>query len=141
MKYIDPLSYPIHVYPLAFIDYIWVITLYVTFSFCFAVLIDGYLLPPFNYDRESNYSSVYLFTMILLQLAGQGFIVILISSLLQRLPSPMTPFGYDTRSSLGSLVRNPAIMAIILFTLSASLKERLLYLFSRFNKNAPHKQN
>ena len=136
MKPTDPLSYPIHVYPIAFIDYVWVITLYVTFSFCFAVVIDGYILPPFNYEHESNYSSMYLFTMILLQLAGQGFIVILISSLLQKLPSPVTIFGYETRSSLGSLVRNPAIMAIILFTLSASLRERLLYLFSRFNKNS-----
>jgi len=133
----DPLSIPIHQYPIAFLDYIWVITLYVTFSFFFAVLIDGYVLPPFNYEKESNDSSFYLFFIILLQLATQGFIVIIISCLLQKVSSPMLGiFGYETHSSLGLVVRNPAIIAIILFTLSTSLRERLFYLFSRFDKNS-----
>lgn len=132
----EPLSLPLKQYPIAFLDYLWVITLYVSISFIFAVLIDGAVLPPFDYDVEKEESSTHLFVVILLQLAVQGFIVILASCILQKIPSPVLGiFGYDSHSTLGVLIRNPAIIAILLFTLSLSLRNRIFYLFSRFNKN------
>jgi hypothetical protein len=133
---LDPLSYPIHQYPIVFIDYLWVITIYILISFSMAVIIDGYILPPFNEKKESTYSSAYLIMIVLAQLAVQGFIAILLCALLQKIPSPVNHlYGYDYKSSLGALIRNPAIISAVLLTLSASLRARLLYLFSRFDKN------
>lgn len=133
----DPLSYPIHQYPFAFLDYIWVISVYVSLSFSLAVIIDGYILPPFDMKTESTESSLFLGGKVLLQFGVQGFIALLLCSILQKVPSPFNGFfGYDPHSPLGVLIRNPSIIYIILLTLSASLRARLLYLFSRFNKNA-----
>ena len=133
----NALAYPLEIYPIAFFDYLWVISLYITISFFLAVLIDGYLLPPFDKKKESKESSIFLGCKVLLQLAAQGFIAVLISALLQKIPSPFHGlFGYDRYTPLGILIRNPAIISVILFALSSSLRERLLYLFSRFDKNA-----
>jgi hypothetical protein len=135
---IDHLSYPIHQYPIVFIDYIWVVTIYISIAFILAVIIDGHILPPFDYDKESKNSSIELYIKVLLQFAVQGFIAILLSSILQKMSSPFDGiYGYHSHSSIGILIRNPAIIYIILITLSTSLKARILYLFSRFNKNTP----
>ena len=134
---LDPLSFPLKQYPAMMVDYVWVIAIYTSLSFCLAVLIDGYLLPPFDPKTEAEDSSAYLWLKISMQLAVQGFIAIFLAALVQKIPSPVAgSFGYDTHSLLGALVRNPAIISVMLFALSSSLRARLMFLFSRFNKNA-----
>jgi len=134
-KHSDPLYYPLSQYPVILIDYIWVITIYVTLSFSLAVIIDGYILPPFDLKVESTYSSVYLGLKITTQLAVQGFIAIMLHSLVERIQSPVEGiFGYNPKSTLGEIIRNPAIISVILLTLSSSLRARLMYLFSRITK-------
>jgi hypothetical protein len=133
---IDPLSFPLKQYPAMVVDYAWVITIYLSLSFCLAVLIDGYLLPPFDPKTEAEDSSAYLWLKISAQLAMQGFIAIFLAALVQKIPSPVAGvFDYDPRSLLGVLVRNPAIISVMLFALSSSLRARLMFLFSRFNNN------
>jgi hypothetical protein len=136
----DPLSYPLIEYPFVFIDYLWVITVYIIASFAMSVIIDGHIVPPFDIEKESKDSSIILSLKIILQLAIQGFIAILLCAILQKVPSPVEGvYGYYTKSPLGLLVRNPAIISVILFALSSSLRARLFYLFSRYDKNAPKK--
>jgi len=131
-----PLSFPSIQYPLAFIDYLWVSIIYSTCSFGLVTLIDGYLLPPFNFDYTEKLPTYILAVFILIQLAFQGFIAIMLFALLQRLPSPVTGIaGYDSHSSLGLLLRNPGIISVLLFFLSKSLHGRLAILYSRFSKN------
>ena len=131
--FIHPLSYPLVQYPICFLDYLWVITIYVICGFYLAVLIDGTILPPFKLEIESTYSSNYLFLLVFLQLGVQGFIAILLAAALQMVPSPVNNVcGYHYESSLGALIRNPALVSVMLLTLSLSLRQRMLYLFSRF---------
>ena len=133
----SPLNYPLSVYPFAFIDYLWVLTIYIVSSFTLSVIIDGNILAPFDKDIESKDSSFIIFMKILLQFAVQGFIAIMLCALLQKIPSPMKGlYGYDPTSPLGLLIRTPAIISILLFALAQSLRGRLLYLFSRFNNTA-----
>ena len=136
-KIISPLNYPLVVYPFAFIDYLWVLTIYIMCSFGLSVLIDGHILAPFDKDKESNDSSFFIFMKILLQFSVQGFIAIMLCALLQKIPSPMKGiYGYDPHSTLGLLIRTPAIISVLLFALAQSLRARLLYFFSRFNNTA-----
>ena len=133
----DPLSFPLKQYPAMVLDYVCVIVIYVSLSFWLAVFIDGYLLPPFDAKAEAADSSAYLGLKITLQLAVQGLIAIFLAALVQKMPLPAAGvFGYDPRSSLGVLVRNPAIISVILFALSSSLRARLAFLFARFNSNS-----
>lgn len=131
-----PLSFPLIQYPLAFIDYLWVSVIYSICSFSLATLIDGYLLPPFNFDYTEKLATHILVIFVLSQLALQGFIAIMLFAVLQRLPSPvMGIVGYNSHSSLGLLLRNPGLISVLLFSLSKSLQGRLAILYSRFNKN------
>lgn len=131
-----PLSFPPIQYPLAFIDYLWVSVIYSTCSFSLVTFIDGYLLPPFNFDYTEKLATHTLALFVLLQLAFQGFIAIMIFAILQRLPSPVMGIaGYNSHSSLGLLLRNPGLISVLLFSLSKSLQGRLAILYSRFNKN------
>ena len=140
--FIHPLSYPFKQYPICFLDYLWVIIIYVTCGFYLAVLIDGTILPPFNLEIESTYSTGYLFLLVFLQLSVQGFIAILLAAALQMVPSPVNNvWGYNYESSLGALIRNPAIVSMMLITLSLSLRQRMLYLFSRFVKDDEKNKN
>lgn len=130
----SPLSYPLSQIAISLVDYTWVITVYIVTAFSLSVFIDGYLLPPFDVTTESQESSLYLGIKIILQLAVQGFIAIFLCALLQNIPSPVHHLGgYDAGSSLGLLVRNPAIISVLLFALSKSLQARLKYLFSRYD--------
>jgi hypothetical protein len=139
---IDTLSYPLLQYPIAFIDYLWVITIYAACSFILAIIIDGNILPKFDITAESDNSSWYLGLKVLLQLAIQGFIAFMLYGLLQKISSPVNGwFQYSSHTSLGILVRNPAIISVILSVLSTSMRERLLYLFSRFSNDTPSPNN
>jgi hypothetical protein len=123
-------------YAMAVIDYIWVITIYVICAFILAVTVDGHIFEKFEPEKAKSNLSIVLFSKILLQLCVQGFIAILLIILLHRLPSPVNGyFGYHTHSSLGTLVRNPAIISVILFSLSTSLRARLITLYSRYIKS------
>lgn len=131
------LSYPLIEYPFAFIDYLWVIVIYVVISFSLATIIDGHILPPFDIVYTEKENTFILAVEIILQLAMQGFIAIMLFAILRKLPSPVEGLGgYNPNSSLGILVRNPAIISIILFSLSKSLQGRMAVFYSRFNKNA-----
>lgn len=131
------LTYPLIQYPFAFIDYLWVIIIYVVISFALATLIDGYLLPPFDILFTEKENTAILAIQIIIQLALQGFIAIMLFAILRKLPSPVRGLGgYNPNSSLGILLRNPAIISVILFFLSKSLQGRMVVFYSRFNKNA-----
>ena len=122
-------------YLIAIVDYLWVITLYVICAFILAITVDGYIFPKFEKEKIDEESSIVLFLKILSQLCMQGFIAILLIILLRRIPSPVNGvLGYNANDYLGTLVRNPAIISVILFALSTSLKERLLALYGRFVK-------
>ena len=133
---IDPLSYSIKQYPIVFLDYLWVISLYSISAFFSAVILNGYLFPEFDKEKESEHSSYLIGLKILLQLALQGFTSILLCGILLSIPSPVTNImGYNPHTSLGLLLRNPAIISVLLVILAKPLQERLMYLYSRFNKN------
>jgi membrane protease YdiL (CAAX protease family) len=133
---IDPLSYSIKQYPIAFLDYLWVITLYSTSAFFSAVILNKHLLSEFDKEKESKNSSYLLGLKIILQLALQGFIAVLLCGVLLSIPSPVTNImGYNPHTSLGLLLRNPAIISVLLLILAKPLQERLMYLYNRFNKN------
>jgi hypothetical protein len=139
---VDTLSYPLRQYPIAFIDYLWVITIYIVCSFILATIIDGNIVGKFDITVESYNSSWYLGLKVLLQLAIQGFIAFMLYGLIQKISSPVNGwFQYNSHTSLGILVRNPAIISVVLSVLSTSMRERILYLFGRFNKNAPSHNN
>jgi len=130
-------AYPWIQYPLGLIDYLWVIICYVGSSILIAAGIDGYLLAPFDADKTDKESTFQLSTEVLLQLALQGFIAIFLAAILEHLPSPVDGIlGYSKYSAIGSLARNPAIISVILFSLSRSMQGRLYALYGRFDKNA-----
>ena len=120
-------------YPIAFLDYIFVITIYTCCAFFLSVVIDGYIVPIYNPSIASHQSSIYLASKILLQLAVQGFIAIFLYALLQKIPSPFNGlYGYTSKTPLGLSVRNPAIISVILFFFATTLHNDLYLLFSRF---------
>lgn len=117
-------------------DYAYVIIVYVSIAFWLAVLIDGYLLPPFDIEKEKKKSTFILYIQVMLQLALQGFLAIVIATVLHNIPSPVQNIdGYGEKSPEWSIIRNGAIINIILITLSKTLQGRLHILFSRFDKN------
>jgi hypothetical protein len=119
-----------------------VITIYVCCGFILAIIIDGNILPRFDIIVESEDSSWYLGLKLLLQLSIQGFIAFMLYGLLQKISSPVNGwYQYNSHTSLGILVRNPAIISVILSVLSSSMRERLLYLFSRFSRHSPSHNN
>ena len=50
----------VYQYPIAFLDYMFVITIYVISAFFLSVVIDGYLVPPFNKSIATQQSNFYL---------------------------------------------------------------------------------
>ena len=124
-------------YPIYFVDYLWIIVLYVSIAFWLAVLIDGVVLPPYDQEKTDATPTWLLFVYVLLQFAVQGFLVLVIGAFLQAVPSPVGGvMGYDAHGKLGvNLIRNPAVMTIILFFGSPGLQGRLRTLLARFDRN------
>jgi hypothetical protein len=121
---------------ISLVDYTWVIIMYSVSAFILAVIIDGYILKPFDLEKTKKESTLILSLQVILQIAVQGFIAIFLHGLLEDIPSPVDGiFGYNSKSDLGNLLRNPAIISVILFALSKSLQGRLMVLYSRFDKN------
>ena len=128
---------PIH-YSVAFLDYLYVITIYAICAFFCSVIIDGYIIPEFNLQIALKRSSIFLTGQILLQLAIQGFIAIFLYALLQKIYSPFNGlYGYTSNTPLGLTVRSPAIISVILFFFSISLHNKLMILFNRFSNKPP----
>lgn len=122
-----------------FIDYAFVVTIYVTCGFLMGVLIDGYILKGDDVESIHSESSIEMYIKILLQLALQGFVVIVISLFIKEIPSPVEGVnGYDPHSPAGDIIRNPAIITVILFFLSVSLRARIMILFNRLTGVDPH---
>jgi len=119
------------------LDYTWVITIYSVSAFILAVIIDGHILKQFDLEKTKKETTVVLAFQVILQIAVQGFIAVFLHGLLEDIPSPVDGLlGYNSKSGLGNLLRNPAIISVILFALSKSLQGRLIVLYSRFDKNA-----
>lgn len=119
--------------PLYLIDYVWVIVLYFSAAFWLAVLIDGYLLPKYNKEHNDNKSTIRLYFEVFLQVALQGFLAIIITALLNYAPSPFNGIkGYHSNTKAGQLLRNPAVISVVLFALSHSLQQKIQLLFARF---------
>lgn len=126
----------IKIAPIALLDYIWVIIIYFLATFWLAVLIDGYILPEFVLEYEESKSSLLLFVEVFIQFAVQGFIALMLHSLLSFIPSPFNGInGYNINNSLGVFLRNPAIISTMLLFLSNTLRRRMLILFSRYDIN------
>ena len=122
--------------PIYIVDYIWVITIYATTAILLAVLIDGYLLPLYDADETKKKQTWQLYLEVILQIALQGFIAIVVITVLQNIPSPVEGLnGYGHGSGEALIIRTPAILTVLLFYLSRSLKGRLVTLVSRFDKN------
>jgi len=128
---------PLH-YPVAFLDYLYVITIYAICAFFCSVVIDGYIIPDFSVQIALQRSSIFLTAQILLQLAIQGFIAIFLYALLQKIYSPFNGlYGYTSDTPLGLTVRSPAIISVLLFFFSISLHNKLMILFNRFSNKPP----
>lgn len=133
----SPFSFPLKQYPIALLDYFCVITIYVSFAFCFGLFIDGYLMPPFDEEKVNKESSQWLAIQIIIQLTFQCFFALFMGGMLQKIPSIFNGInGYNSNTSLGVFIRSPFIINIILWFLSKSLQGKLLILFSRFDVNA-----
>lgn len=121
-------------YGLAFLDYLWVLTIYVVFAFTISNIMDNYVLNKFNEEKTKKQSSIRLGLEIILQLAVQGFFVIMITEIMIKIYSPFDNTKYyNSKSGLGLLIRNPAIIAVILYNSSNQLQGRLKVFLSRFN--------
>ena len=120
-----------------FADYIYVILFYLITAFIFAVIIDGYILGPYNDAYEKTKPTWRLFLEVSIQFAVQGFISIFINIVLHKIGSPINGVAkYDIHAPFSELLRNPAIVSIILFAMSETLIGRIKILFKRLKANA-----
>ena len=123
-------------YPIAFIDYIWVIFIYTILSFISVCFIESYIMPPFDKEKVKKETNFKLASKVFLQIALLGIIAIFLVLLLETLPSPVNKlFEYDQSSPLGHVIRNPAIIVVLLFYLSKTLQGNLQILFNKYDKN------
>jgi len=122
--------------PVYFIDYVFVMVLYVSIAFWTAVSVDSYILPDYDDEYTKKTPTTLLTIQVLLQFILQGFFVICIIFLIKTIPSPVEGvFGYNSNTPVGTIVRNPAIISIILFRLSLSLTGRINELYRRLRNN------
>lgn len=122
-------------YTFALLDYIWVITIYVSLAVLLSSLVDGKLLPPFDPKEAETESNASLAFKVILQFALQGFFVIVITETMKNVYSPFSYFnGYNPKTDIGLLIRNPTVISIILFNLSKNLQGRLSILYHRLGK-------
>jgi hypothetical protein len=127
---------PLYLYPIMFIDYLWVTAIYVGVAFLSVVIIDGHILGKFDIEYVMKRNSFILALEILVQLVWQGFVAIMLSSFLHNIYSPVEGlYGYTTDSVIGHLLRTPAIISIILFSQSKALQGKIQVFFSRYDKN------
>lgn len=120
------------------VDYSMVVIVCVTIAFWTGILIDGFLIHPFEHARAEHKSSIVLFLEIVSQFVIQGLIALAVTWAVRAIPSPVSGWqGYSSNSPIGNSVRMPALVlfAVVLFSVSSSLQARITYLLSRFDKN------
>ena len=136
-KYVDNslLHMPLVFYPIGFIDFCYVIVIYICASLVLAAIINGLILPPFIEEESAKKSSVFLVGYLSMIFALQGFLTVLMCAILELIPSPINGiFGYSINSPIGIIVRNPAIVTIILFGLSKTLTGIIKIICDRFQE-------
>ena len=137
------LHMPLIFYPIGFIDFCYVIIIYIVASLVLAGIINGLILPPFDEEESNKKSSFVLVIYLSMIFALQGFLTVLMCAILEIIPSPINGiFGYNISSPIGLIVRNPAIVTIILFGLSKTLNGIIKIICERFQEAViKHTQN
>jgi hypothetical protein len=126
------LTMPLKFYPIGILDYFYVSTLYILSSLFVARIIDGIILPPFNDKKAATESTIKLVFMLAAVVSMQGFFACVIITLLHILPSPINGlFGYNIHSPIGAIVRNPAIITLLLFMMNDTVRGTLPILLTR----------
>ena len=123
--------------PVYLLDYLFVMFLYISIAIILGVGINGFIAKKYATVDIKIIPTWKLFLLLVGQLFLQGFIVICVIYLLRYIPSPVTGFlGYDPSGEVGTLLRNPAIISILLFTLAVNLKLQLVELYDRATETA-----
>jgi len=118
-------------FPIYLLDYIYIMILYIIIPIILGGYINNHLLPTDNSEIKKE-KTFTLFYKILMQLVLQGFIIICIIYLMKKIPSPFSKINnYNPDGPIGQLVRNPAIMSVIMFYGSSGVHERLSELYTR----------
>ena len=127
------LNMPWKYYPVGFVDFCYVIIMYIISALVLSALINGIILPPYNEEETLKASTWYLVVYLSVIFALQGFLSVVMCAFLELIPSPINGlFGYSTSSPIGVIVRNPAIVTIILFGLSTTLNGIIKIICDRF---------
>lgn len=123
--------------PIYLLDYTYVIMIYFSIGFILALVIDNYVLPHYSQEITNKTDTHILYFEVFIQIALQGFMAILLYNLLLDIRSPLEGvWGYDTKTPVGKMLRNPAIISVTLLGFSKSLQGRMLSLFARYDVNA-----
>ena len=125
------LNMPAIYYPVGILDYVYVSTIYIISSLIIAGGINGFL-PAFNPKQAQNDSTMKLSIYLAIVISLQGFFACVVTTLLHMLPSPINGlFGYNTNSPIGMIVRNPAIITLLLFMMNDTVHGILPILLAR----------
>ena len=136
MKGSTILNMPAIYYPVGVLDYVYVSTLYILSALLIAGPINGFL-PTFNPKTAMNDSTMKLSITLAVVVSLQGFFACVITTLLHMLPSPINGlFGYNTNSPIGAIVRNPAIITLLLFMMNDTIHGILPILLARSTQQA-----
>jgi hypothetical protein len=128
---------PLRFYPIGILDYVYVSTWYITLALITGAIINGILLPPFDDKKSEKEHTAKLVLILAAILSMQGFVVCAITTILDLIPSPINGlFGYNTLSPIGVIVRNPAIMSIIIFTSNETIIGIIKILLERAKQNS-----
>ena len=110
-------------------------TIYISTGIFLSLLMDGYILEPMSIESAKRKTTFILYAEVLLQLLIQTLITVILALLLQYIPSPVNSlYGYSTLNTEGKIIRNPAVITMLLYHFSSSLKIRLNELFNRLAK-------
>lgn len=121
--------------PIYLLDFTYVMTIYISTGIFLSLLMDGYILEPMSIESAKRKTTFILYAEVLLQLLIQTLITVILALLLQYIPSPVNSlYGYSTLNTEGKIIRNPAVITMLLYHFSSSLKIRLNELFNRLAK-------
>ena len=121
--------------PIYLLDFTYVMTIYISTGIFLSLLMDGYILEPISIESVKRKTTFILYAEVLLQLLIQTLITVILALLLQYIPSPVNGlYGYSTLNTEGKIIRNPAVITMLLYHFSSSLKIRLNELFNRLAK-------
>ena len=125
------LNMPLIYYPVGILDYVYVSTIYIISALLIAGGINGFM-PTFNPKKAMAESTISLTISLAIVVSLQGFFACVVTTLLHMLPSPINGlFGYNTNSPIGTIVRNPAIITLLLFMMNDTVHGILPILLAR----------